>query len=652
MLLRLLRYMKLQRAVEDRIVALYRQGKIVGGVYTGRGHEAIGVGSAVHLRSDDVVYPSHRDLGAYLLKGMSPATVLAQYLGREGGPTRGRDGNLHMGDLGLGIGSFISHMADTVPVSAGAALSFKLRGQPNVVLCFTGDGATSRGDWHEGLNLAAVMALPIVYVCVNNQYAYSTPLNRQMAVETVAERATGYGMPVATVDGNDVLAVYQAAGEALDRARGGGGPSFIEARTWRMTGHSMADDASYVRDGFFEEGERLDPVARYVAWLQATGVLDEKALGELDGEIAREVEEGREQAEASPFPRPETAATGVYATPVSREAPEGPAAEADTVEPVTYLEAIRSGLREELQRDPNVFLIGEDIGIYGGAFKATQGLIEEFGPERVIDTPLSEAGFTGAAIGAALMGMRPVVEYQFADFISCAFDQITNFAARTHYRLADIVPVVFRAPVGGGIHGGPFHSQHVEMYFAHTPGLKIVAPATARDAKGLLKAAIRDDDPVLFLEHKYLYRRVKERLPPGDWTVPIGRAAVRAEGDGVTVLTYGSMVHTCLEALAQVPAGAVQLVDLRTLVPLDMDTILDSVRKTGKVVVAHQDHRTGGFGGELMARIAEHAFEWLDAPLRRVAAPDSPVPFSPPLEEAYLPGVDDVVRAVEELLAY
>lgn len=318
---------------------------------------------------------------------------------------------------------------------------------------------------------------------------------------------------------------------------------------------------------------------------------------------------------------------------------------------LTYLEAIRQALREEMQRSPDVFLIGEDIGVYGGAFKVTKGLFDEFGPERVIDVPLSEAGFTGAAIGAALMGMRPVVEYQFADFISCAFDQITNFAAKTHYRLGDAVPVVFRAPYGGGIHGGPFHSQCPEMYFVHTPGLKVVAPATAYDAKGLLKSAIRDPNPVLYFEHKYLYRRVKEELPAGEFLVPIGEAAVRLRGDSITVITYGAMLNVSLEAARRFE-GRVEVIDLRTLAPLDVETIAGSVRRTGKVVIVHEDTRTGGIAGELTALIVEHAFEFLDAPIRRVTAPDSPVPYSPPLEQAYLPQPDDVAAAIEALLGY
>lgn len=322
----------------------------------------------------------------------------------------------------------------------------------------------------------------------------------------------------------------------------------------------------------------------------------------------------------------------------------------------TYLEAIRQALQEEMRRDPSVYLIGEDIGEYGGAFKVTKGLIDEFGPRRVVDTPISESGFTGAAIGAAMNGLRPVVEYQFAAFISCAFDQITNFAAKTHYRLGVPVPVVFRAPAGGGIHGGPFHSQCPEMYFVHTAGLKVVVPATAADAKGLLKAAIRDDDPVLYFEHKYLYRRIKEDLPGEDHLVPLGEAVIRRPGERLTVVSYGAMVHVCLAAADRLAEkgfeDAVEVIDLRTLLPLDDRAILDSVRKTGRLLIVHEDNRTGGIAGEVTARVADEAFLYLDAPIKRITAPDTPVPFSPPMERAYLPSVEGVVSAARSLLEF
>jgi 2-oxoisovalerate dehydrogenase E1 component beta subunit len=321
---------------------------------------------------------------------------------------------------------------------------------------------------------------------------------------------------------------------------------------------------------------------------------------------------------------------------------------------VTYLEAIRQGMWEEMERDPNVFVLGEDVGIYGGAFKATEGLLERFGEERVIDTPISESAIVGAAIGAALMGMRPIAEMQFADFISCAFDQITNFAAKCRYRWGAGVPLVIRGPSGGGVHGGPFHSQNPEMHYVHTPGLKVVAPSTAYDAKGLLKAAIRDDDPVIYFEHKFLYRRIKEELPEGDWVVPIGRADVKRAGSDISLITYGAMVHLALEAASTLAGDGIELevVDLRTLMPLDKERILESVRKTGKVILLHEDNRTGGIAGELAAIVAEEAFEYLDGPVMRITAPDTPVPYSPPLEEFFLPKTPDIIRVARQLAAY
>jgi len=321
---------------------------------------------------------------------------------------------------------------------------------------------------------------------------------------------------------------------------------------------------------------------------------------------------------------------------------------------VTYLEAIRQGIWEEMERDSSVFVLGEDVGLYGGAFKVTEGMLERFGEDRVVDTPISESAIVGAAIGAALMGMRPIAEMQFADFISCAFDQITNFAAKCRYRWGAGVPIVIRGPSGGGIHGGPYHSQNPEMHYVHTPGLKVVAPSTVYDAKGLIKAAIRDEDPVIYFEHKFLYRRLKEELPEGDWTVPIGKADIKRAGSDISVITYGAMVHLALEAAATLANDGIDLevVDLRTLLPLDKERILESVKKTSKVILLHEDVRTGGMAGELAAIIAEEAFEYLDGPIMRITAPDTPVPYSPPLEEFFLPKTSDIIRVARQLAAY
>ena len=636
-------YMHLTRELEFRIERkLYRQGKIVGGVYVGRGQEAIAVGACIDLRQTDVVCPSHRDMGAFLIRGMPLRVILGQYMARKTGATRGRDGNMHMGDMKYNLVAFVSMLGDNVPVAAGIGMSFKMRKEDRVVVCFFGDGATSRGDWHEGINLAAVMKVPVVYVCNNNQYAYSTPLERQMAVENVADRAEAYGLPGVIVDGNDVVEVWTAVSSAIERARSGQGPTLVECKTFRMTGHSAHDDAGYVPPELFRYWEERDPIRRHEQLLLERGIINPADVKNLRARVNLEIDEAIQLAEKDPFPEPEDCLRDVYYEGQER------------VALTTYVEAIKQGIWEEMEKDERVFILGEDVGIYGGAFKVTAGMLEKFGEQRVVDTPISESAIVGAAIGAALMGMRPIAEMQFADFISCAFDQITNFAAKCRYRWGAGVPIVVRGPSGGGVHGGPFHSQNPEMYFVHTPGLKVVCPATAYDAKGLIKAAIRDPDPVIYFEHKFLYRRIKEQLPSEDYTVPIGKAAIRRQGADISVITYGAMVYTALDAAKELEKEGIDLevLDLRSLLPFDKEAVLESVKKTNKVILLHEDTEIGGFAGELAAIIADQAFEYLDGPIRRITAPNTPVPYSPPLEEFFLPKVSDVIRVARELYAY
>lgn len=682
-LLRMLYGLKLTRQLEHRIEhKLYRQGKIYGGVFTGRGQEALSVGSILAFEHEDVICPSHRDAGVYLLRGMTVERLLANYMGRTLGPSRGRDGNIHTGDMDLNLVAFISHLADNIPVGTGLAWSFALRNLPRVAVVYFGDGASSRGDFHEGLNLAAVHRLPVVFFCNNNQYAYSTPLKRQMAVPGVAERAIGYGFPTLTVDGTNVLEVYRVAREAADRARSGGGPTLIEGISFRMSGHSGHDDAHYVPRHLIETWRAKDPIVRFTRTLLEHGVVTEQGVSELERQIEAEIDRALAIAGASPEPHPESALEDVYSD-LPHHAPRphwrlGPQerpdcstltrAPVEVVETVggrsagadrgergsTYVEAIRRGLEEEMASDPDVFLLGEDIGEYGGAFRVTEGLFARFGDRRVIDTPIAESGIVGAAIGAALGGMRPVVEMQFIDFISCAFDQITNFAAKCRYRWGASVPLVIRGPCGGGVNGGPFHSQNVESYFVHTPGLKIVAPATPADARGLLKSAIRDNDPVLYFEHKYLYRHIREVLPEGDGAVPLGKAACRRPGRDLSIITFGAMVYRALEVAERLARDGVEVevLDLRSLLPLDLEAVLESVSRTSKAIVLHEAPLTGGLGGEIAALIGERAFEYLDGPVRRVASPDTPVPYSKPLETYFLPQTEEVVRVARELLDY
>lgn len=668
--------LKRTRQLEDRLeTKLYRQGKLYGGVYTSKGQEALSIGSVHALGPDDLICPSHRDMGIYLTRGMTMERVLSNYLGRADSPSRGRDGNIHTGDLSLGLIAFISHLADNIAVATGLGLSFQLREQPRVAAVYFGDGASSRGDFHEALNLAAVWKLPVVFFCNNNQYAYSTPLHRQMAVPGVAERALGFGFPTVTVDGTDPLEVHRVSVEAVERARSGGGPTLIEGLTFRRSGHSGHDDASYVPAEVARQWESKDPVENFSRLLLELGVIEESELVALEERIEREIDSAVEAALRQPEPPPESALEDVYAGPPhhartpawklpaeARLSPEArepalrdpirPAQE--TEEEVTYLEAIRRGLDDELASDPDVFLMGEDIGTYGGAFKVTRDLATRHGERRVIDTPIAESGIVGAGIGAALAGMRPVIEMQFIDFISCAFDQLTNFAARCRYRWGAAVPLVVRGPCGGGVNGGPYHSQNVEAYFLHTAGLKILAPSTAADAYTMIRAAIRDDDPVLYFEHKYLYRRIRGVLPSPAEALPMGRAAIRRAGKDLTIITYGAMVYRALEAAEELAAdgASVEVLDLRSLLPLDVEAILESVSRTSKVILLHEASLTGGIGGELAALIGEHAFEYLDGPIRRVAGLDTPVPFSKPLEDYYLPGVPDIRRVARELLDY
>jgi len=529
------------------------------------------------------------------------------------------------------------------------------------VAVFSGDGGTSEGDFHEALNLAAVWRLPVVFVVENNGWGLSTPTAEQYACADLADRAAGYGMPGVVVDGNDVLAVVAAVGDAADRGRRGDGPTLIEAKTYRMRGHEEASGTGYVPPDELARWAQLDPLLRFESVLDGRGVLPAPEREALRVEIAAEVDARVEAALAAPEPdstvERETAA--VFAAPGRRatSASADPAGERPPVGPpvdLRYLDAISDGLREAMRADDRVVLLGQDIAEYGGAFKVTDGFVAEFGKERVRNTPIIESGALGCALGLALDGFHPMVEMQFGDFISCGFNQIVNNLATTHYRWGAPVPVVIRAPVGGGMGAGPFHSQNVEGYFANVPGLRIVSPATPADAKGLLLAAFDDSNPVLYLEHKALYRAERGPVPAGWHTVPFGAARIARPGRDATVVTYGIGVRWALETagiLADNGAGDVEVIDLRSLRPWDTKTVLASVERTGRALVLHEAPLTGGFGGEIAAVIGERAFAHLDAPVVRVGSTDTPVPFSRRLEALHsargrlLPGL-------RSLLAY
>ena len=653
-LLELYRALLLPRLIEHKMLALLRRGDL-SKWFSGLGQEAVSVGIVAALRDDDWILPTHRNLGVFCGRKVDLARLFRQLFGRDGGFTNGRDRTFHFGHPDQHVVGMISHMGAMLPVADGLALAAHLRGQDRVAVGLVGDGATSEGDVHEAMNLAAVWKLPVVFVIENNQWALSTPAAEQYACAELVDRAVGYGMPGERVDGNDVLAVRDAVRRAAAHARSGGGPTLLECLTYRMRGHEEASGTDYVPRTELDEWSERDPITRLEHELEAHGWLDDEGRAALRAEIQADIDALVADALAAPLPTSDPTAerTDVFAParPLRRD-PAGVAAAGGSE--MRYIDAISDGLRQALRADERVVLIGQDIAGYGGVFKVTAGFVDEFGAERVRNTPIIESGALGAALGLALDGYRPVVEMQFGDFLSCGFNQLVNNLATTHYRWGAPVPVLVRAPVGGGLGAGPFHSQNIEPYFCGVAGLKIVAPATPADAKGLLLAALDDGNPVLFLEHKWLYRNSKGPVPGGHHTVPIGEAHIARPGTDATVVTYGVGVTWALEAaqaLADSGEGDVEVVDLRSLQPWDRETVLDSVRRTARVLILHEAPETGGFGAEVAATIADEAFDCLDAPVRRLGGLDTPIPFAPQLESIWS-AKDHVLPALRNLLAF
>ncbi len=682
---RLLRYalMCLTRELDSRFESLLLTGRVTKW-YSEVGNEATTVPAGLALEAGDALCTLHRDLGAILAVYLDPARTFpglapgplwnrpdgrrpepeeilhrlaSQLLGRDDGFSRGVERSFHYGYLDPEAGilhpGMISHLGAMIPVAAGCAFAFQHAGSDRVALNFIGDGGTSTGDFHEGLNMAAVWRLPLVLVIENNRYAFSTPTRLQYASEHLSDRAAGYGMAGETVDGNDPDAVAAAVGRAVARARAGEGPTLIEAMLGRMRGHSEGDDSLKVVPE--EELARYlaeDPVPAYPRRLEEEGVLDPETRAAVETRAKELVERVLDRALAGPPPRPETAWRPVFA-PAPAVSGEGEPPSDPEGEPVTYVEAIHRALGEEMERDESIVLLGQDIATFEGAFRVTRGLHERW-PERVVDTPIAESGTIGVAVGASLLGLKPVVEMQFADFITCGFNQVVNVAAKLYYRWEVPCPLVLRLPSGGGVGAGPFHSQNPEGWFTHVAGLKVVCPAGAADARALLKAAIRDPNPVLFFENKYLYRRIKEALPAGDDVARLGEARVVRSGRDLTLVAYGATTWTALDAAEALAAEGVEaeVIDLRTLVPFDQETVFASVRRTGRALIVHEAQETGGFGAEVAARIAAGAFSWLDAPVRRVAYPDRPSPYAKVLERELLPDRDKVLAVARELLAY
>jgi 2-oxoisovalerate dehydrogenase E1 component len=648
------RKLTLPRVIEEKMLVLLRQGRL-SKWFSGIGQEAIGAGVVHALEPADYVLPMHRNLGVFTGRELELPRLFRQLLGREGGFTRGRDRTFHFGALEAGIVGMISHLGAMLPVACGLALGAQLGGERRVAAAFIGDGATSEGDFHEALNLAAVWKLPVVFVVENNQWGLSTPVHEQYACRHLADRGLGYGMPGLVVDGNDVLAVIRAVRRAADRGRRGDGPTLLEFKTYRMRGHEEASGIDYVPKQELEHWAKKDPLRRLEGFLVERGVASEAELAEVRAEHKRRVDALVDEALAASEPgSPADQRQLVDVCAPSLVVARPPSAEAESAAPeLRYVDAISDGLRVAMRRDERVLLMGQDIAEYGGVFKVTEGFLAEFGKARVRNTPIVESGAIGCALGLALAGRVALVEMQFGDFISCGFNQIVNNVAKTFWRWGARVPLVIRAPVGGGTGAGPFHSQNVEAWFTGVAGLKVVAPATPRDAKGLLIAALEDGNPVLYLEHKLLYRSARGRVPEGHYAVPIGEARVAREGGDATVVTYGVGVPWALEAATELAGEGreIEVIDLRSLLPWDVERVSDSVRKTGRCLVLHEAPLTGGFGGEVAATIGREAFEWLDAPVLRLGALDTPAPFAKVLEALYSPK-DRLLPALRELLAY
>lgn len=670
-LLTILRQMAEIRAFEETVYDLLGRNLIKGASHLYAGEEAVAVGAISAIGTDDLITSTHRGHGHCHAHGdkhaQTPAarqehlnSMMAELCGRVTGYCRGRGGSMHIADVAKGNLGATGIVGGNIPVATGAGLSISMRKTDQVTLCFFGDGAAQTGNFHESLNMAALWKLPVVYVVENNLYGMSVPFGQASSVPNVADRAVAYAMPGEVVDGMDVLAVREAVSRAVERARRGEGPSLVECKAYRWYGHSRSDPRAYRTKEEEKEWRSRDPIPRLAERLVEGGVATQE---EVDGILARAEEavaKATEFALASPLPPASEVERDVYApdfwTPemVAAEAElRRRVAEGQDLRQIPYWQAIVEALREEMKRDPAVMVMGEDVGLYGGAYGATRGLFEEFGGERVRDTPISEATIAGAAVGAAMTGMRPVAEIMYVDFTPLAMDQIANQGAKNRYMFGGKtkVPMVIRTEGGSGRCIAAHHSQSLEALWAHFPGIYVVMPATPYDAKGLLKAAIRSDNPVMFIEHKMLYG-VSGPVPEEEYVIPLGVADVKREGKDVTVVTYSRMVYRALEAAERLAQEGISLevIDLRSLKPLDLEAIVGSIKKTGRLVGVTEAYKTGSFLSEILALVNEEAFDYLDAPMVRVAAADVPVPMSESLEAAAVPSADSVIAGVRQVL--
>ena len=647
-LISLFRNMLTSRLIEEKMLNLLRLGKI-SKWFSGIGQEAISVGCTMALNEDETIFPMHRNLGVFTSRGIPFWRLFNQWEGKPSGFTKGRDRSFHFGAPDYNIVGMISHLGPQLSLAGGVALAHKLRNEQKVSLAFTGDGGTSEGEFHEALNVAAVWQLPVIFVIENNGYGLSTPSSEQFICDQLADRAKGYGMKSFVIDGNNVLEVYQTIDRLATKMRQSPEPVLVECMTFRMRGHEEASGTKYVPEALLKAWHGRDPVDNYERYLIKKEHMTTDAVKVMKEEIKREIESGL--AEAARYeqvtPDVQVELSDVFSPKVGQivdPKPETPRSN------MRIVDAIRDAQDQALARHSELVIMGQDIADYGGVFKATEGLLEKYGKARIRNTPLCESAIVGIGLGLSVKGIKSVVEMQFADFVSCGFNQIVNNLAKVYYRWGQEADVVIRMPTGAGVGAGPFHSQSNEAWFTHVPGLKVVYPSSVYDAKGLLLAAIEDANPVLFFEHKKLYRTVADEVPDGYYTVEIGKGRVVNQGSDATIITYGMGVHWAMEAMSQTDAS-LEIIDLRTLAPLDHDIIRTSVAKTGRALVLHEDTEFGGIGGEIAAYISEYCFELLDAPVMRCGSLDTPVPFNKSLEDQFLAN-DRLLQKINTLLTY
>jgi 2-oxoisovalerate dehydrogenase E1 component len=623
----------LPRLIEERMLLLLRQGKI-SKWFSGIGQEAIAVGCTRALRPTDYILPLHRNLGVFTSRGIPLERLFLQWQGKLAGFTHGRDRSFHFGTQEYAIIGMISHLGAMLGVADGISLASNLDGDSRISLVFSGDGGASEGDFHEAINVAAVWNLPVIFLIENNGYGLSTPGCDQFRCASFVDKAIGYGIRGIRIDGNNLLEVYDTVRHVAEIMRVERSPVLIEAMTFRMRGHEEASGTAYVPRELFDTWKERDPLDNYERFLREVGILSEHAAETMRARLLARIDSGVDAMLNEPDIVPDmgTELRDVYAVgaPAYVEPVSEPASERRLVD------AVSDALRQAMERDESLILMGQDIAEYGGVFKVTEGFVERFGRERVRNTPLCESAIVGASLGLALRGRASMVEMQFADFVACGFNQIVNNLAKTHYRWGEPVNVTVRMPTGAGIAAGPFHSQSDEAWFAHVPGLRVVYPSNPYDAKGLLTSSLIEPNPVLFFEHKALYRSVRGMVPDDYYNLPLGVARVVREGRHATIVTYGMGVHWASKLADELPDIGIEIIDLRTLLPWDAEMVFASVRKTGRCLVLHEDTQTGGFGGEIAATIGEEMFDRLDAPVMRLGSLDTPVPFNHGLEDQFL----------------